>query len=200
MTLEGESSTRSWIHPVMKFIETGELPKDQNEASLVKRRAPSHTIVAGQLYKRGFSTPLLKCIEGEEAAYALEEVHEGIAGQHLGGRALAKKVLRAGFYWPTMVTDAKNFVKVCEKCQKYGDVHNSPPAELHSLTIPWPFRQWGLDILGAFPMAAGQLKFLIVAVDYCCGFFETYPTTVDFFIFKRRGKNRKPKEILRYGG
>ncbi|KAL0394706.1 UNVERIFIED_CONTAM: hypothetical protein Slati_4436800 [Sesamum latifolium] len=31
---------------------------------------------------------------------------------------------------------------------------------------PCPFRQWGIDIVGPFPLAVGQWKFLLVAVDY----------------------------------
>ncbi|XP_065638615.1 uncharacterized protein LOC136071368 [Quercus suber] len=29
------------------------------------------------------------------------------------------------------------------------------------MTAPWPFAQWGLDIMGPFPTAARQLKFLV---------------------------------------
>ena len=34
------------------------------------------------------------------------------------------------------------------------------------MTAPWPFAQWGLDIMGSFPIAVRQLKFLIVGIDY----------------------------------
>ena len=34
------------------------------------------------------------------------------------------------------------------------------------MTAPWPFAQWGLAIIGLFPMAVGQLKFLVVDIDY----------------------------------
>nr|KYP47884.1 hypothetical protein KK1_030454 [Cajanus cajan] len=37
---------------------------------------------------------------------------------------------------------------------------------MHSITTPWPFSVWGMDILGPFPPAKGQVKFLIVAVDH----------------------------------
>ena len=30
----------------------------------------------------------------------------------------------------------------------------------------WPFAQWGIDIMGPFPLGKKQLKFLIVAIDY----------------------------------
>ena len=38
--------------------------------------------------------------------------------------------------------------------------------ELTSMTASWPFAQWGLDIIGPFPIAMRQLKFLIVGIDY----------------------------------
>jgi len=57
-----------------------------------------HTVIEGRLFKIGFSTPIVKCLNLDEAAYALEEVHEGIVGQHLEGRALARKILRASYY------------------------------------------------------------------------------------------------------
>ena len=34
------------------------------------------------------------------------------------------------------------------------------------MTAPWPFAQWGLDIMGPFPTAMRQLKFLVVDINY----------------------------------
>jgi len=34
------------------------------------------------------------------------------------------------------------------------------------MTTLWPFSQWGLDIIGPFPTAIRQLKFLVVGIDY----------------------------------
>ena len=34
------------------------------------------------------------------------------------------------------------------------------------MTVPWPFSQWGLDIMGPFQTAVRQLKFLVVGIDY----------------------------------
>ena len=34
------------------------------------------------------------------------------------------------------------------------------------MTAPWSFAQWGLDIVGSFPIAVRQLKFLIMGIDY----------------------------------
>ena len=34
------------------------------------------------------------------------------------------------------------------------------------MTAPWPFAQWGLEIIGPFPTAVQQLKFLVVGIVY----------------------------------
>ncbi|RTK47865.1 hypothetical protein DRJ72_14630, partial [Enterococcus faecalis] len=51
----------------------------------------------------------------------------------------------------------------------------TPPEELISVTSPWPFAKWGLDLLGPFPQGSGQVKFLIVGVDYFTKWIEAEP-------------------------
>ncbi|GMH21491.1 hypothetical protein Nepgr_023333 [Nepenthes gracilis] len=108
-------------------------------------------VVDGRLYRRGCSTPYLCYLTPEEADYALGEVHLGICGSHVGGKNLAFKIMRQGYYWPSMKKDALEFVKKCESCQLHGNLHHQPSADLKSLQAPWPFAQWGLDILDPFP-------------------------------------------------
>ena len=54
-----------------------------------------------------------------------------------------------------------------------GARHPSEP--LTSITSPWPFQQWGLDILGPLAIGKGQCKFIIVAVDYFTKWAEAEP-------------------------
>ncbi|CAJ2669084.1 unnamed protein product [Trifolium pratense] len=164
-----------WMTPVYNFLEHGTLPDDQKQATIVRRRACSYVILDGKLYRRGFSIPLLKCVDEDTADYILREVHEGINAQHLGGRSLARKALRAGYYWPTMQQDAKDHVKKCDKCQRHGDMHLAPPRELKSLSSPWPFAWWGMDLLGPFTKGLYQNRYLIVAVDYFTKWVEAEP-------------------------
>ena len=42
----------------------------------------------------------------------------------------------------------------------------SPMQDLVSISSPWPFAQWGIDIMGPFPTAPAQKKLLLVATDY----------------------------------
>ncbi|KAK2998485.1 hypothetical protein RJ639_023954 [Escallonia herrerae] len=120
----------------------------------------------GILYKKSFSLPYLRCLRPSESLYALQEVHEGICGQHLGGRTLAQKILRQGYYWPTMQKDAIEFTRRCDQCQKFAPLSHTPVAPLTSIVSPIPFAVWGMDLLGPFPMASRQRRFVIVAIDY----------------------------------
>ena len=45
------------------------------------------------------------------------------------------------------------------------------------MTSPWPFAQWGVDIIGPLPQAPLQRKFLIVAIDYFIKWIEAEPLT-----------------------
>src|ERR1051325_6798962 len=51
-------------------------------------------------------------------------------------------------------------------------MHIAPPHELTTLTSPWPFSWWGMDILGPFTQGSYQNKYLIMVVDYFTKWIE----------------------------
>ena len=87
-------SEPSWMDPIWDYLVDGTLPIDPKEASKLRTRSARFTIHQGTIYKRGFSTPILKWVGKEDANYVLREVHEGICGNHIGARSLAAKTLR----------------------------------------------------------------------------------------------------------
>ena len=90
-------SELSWMDPVWNYLIDGRLPDDPKEASKLRTRSARFTIHKESLYNRGFFTPILKCIVGKDADYALREAHEGVCGNHIGARKLEGKVLRQGY-------------------------------------------------------------------------------------------------------
>ena len=98
------------------------VPNDATEAQKLAAYALSYSLIDGILYKRSYVAPYLRCLRPDEARLALEEVHECICGQHLGGRTLAHKITCLGFYWPEMMADAKEYMKKCDRCQKHAPV------------------------------------------------------------------------------
>ena len=65
-----------------------------------------------------------------------------------------------------MQADIKAYVRAYDKCQRFSNIIRQPTKKLTPMTAPWPFAQWGLDIMGPFPTAIQQLKFLVVGIDY----------------------------------
>ena len=65
-----------------------------------------------------------------------------------------------------MQKDAAEYVHKCEQCQKHAPLIHQPAGHLNPISSPWPFAQWGLDILGPFPRATGNHRFMLVVVDY----------------------------------
>ena len=96
----------------------------------------------------------------------LAELHEGIRGNHPGGRTLAHRAHTQGYYWPTMKSDAADYVRKCDCFQRQAPILRSPAQDLRSISSPWPFAQWGIDIVGPLPITPAQKKLLLVATDY----------------------------------
>ncbi|XP_075640510.1 uncharacterized protein LOC142612284 [Castanea sativa] len=134
------------------------------------------------LYKRGFSRQYLRCLIPDEADYIMREVH---------------KLIWVGYYWPTMQKDAQSYIRDCDKCQRFSNIIQQPTEELTPISTLWPLAQWGLDIIGPFPITVRQLKFLIVGIDYFTKWVEAEPLAT---ITKRNVRSFDRKNIIcRFG-
>ena len=80
--------------PIRAYLEEGALPDNLVEARKLRMRVSRYAFLQNTLYKKSHSLPLLRCLTPEEANYAMREIHEGICGNHSGGRALAHKAVR----------------------------------------------------------------------------------------------------------
>jgi len=161
-----QRKNNSWMTPILSFLRDGQLLANVKEVRKVRKRATRFTILNNALYKRGFSMPYLKCVQESEAKYILEEIHEGVCRDHTGLRSLVSKIVKIGYFWYTMQRDAKEFIERCDKCQMFVNVQHNPGEKLTPIASPWPFAQWGIDIMGPLPQVKRQVKFLPVAINY----------------------------------
>ena len=166
---------KNWMTPIISYLKEGKLPEWKDEARKLRVRTARYLLIDEVLYKRGFSQPYLRCLTSDEVNYVLREIHEGACGNHSGARSFIHKVVRAGYYWPTVKADAKDYVKVCDQCQRFSNVPRQPLEYLTPMMAPWPFAQWGLDILGPFPVGIRHMKFLVVDIDYFTKWVEAEP-------------------------
>ena len=65
MTVNYATTKDSWMTPVIRYLKDGVLPEDKRKAKLLRLKAAHYTMYDDQLYKRGFLTSLLKCVNLE---------------------------------------------------------------------------------------------------------------------------------------
>ncbi|GJU77277.1 reverse transcriptase domain-containing protein [Tanacetum coccineum] len=167
-----EEEGNTWMTPICDYLAKEILPEGKKEARAVRRKAARYTMINGTLYKKSFLGPWLRCVGPLQANYVLREIHEGSCSMHSGPRSVVAKVIRTGYYWPTMHLDAQNLIRACSDCQIHHPVPRNPQQNLIPITSPWPFYKWGIDIAGPFLEGPSKVKFLIVAIDYFTKWIE----------------------------
>lgn len=101
-----------WYNEIYTYLHTQYMSSDlsRNQKKILIRQASRYTIIVDTLYRKGFDGTLLWCVDENEAQLSLKEVHDGICGVHQSGPPLLKKLLRTGYYWPTMEKDAYKYI------------------------------------------------------------------------------------------
>ena len=121
------------------------------------------------------SEVLLKCISQDDGIKLLDDIHAGSCGNHAASKTLVEKAFRAGFYWPTVVTDAEKLVRHCEGCQFFAKQTHVPAHKIQTIPSSWSFACWGLDMIGPFKPAPGNFKFVFVLIDKFSKWIEYMP-------------------------
>jgi len=168
-------SGETWMIAYQRYLADGVLPLEPAKAQKMKKNLIKYTLIDGKLFRHGFTHPILVCVDGEQCTRIMAELHEGICGSHIGGRSLSSKAIHAGYYWPTTREDCTRYAQRCKQCQQHADWHKVPPEELRSIYNSWPFHTWGIDILGPFPLAVRQMKYLVVSIEYFTKWIEAEP-------------------------
>ncbi|GJW96991.1 reverse transcriptase domain-containing protein [Tanacetum coccineum] len=119
--------------------------------------------------------PMLWCVDPLQANYVIQEIHTGACDMHLKARSVVTKAIRQGYYWPTMQGDTREEIRKCDSCQIHSPIPKLSKTLMTSIMAPWPFFQWGMDVLGPLPEALGKIRFVIVAVDYFTKWIEAKP-------------------------
>ncbi|XP_074336912.1 uncharacterized protein LOC141674087 [Apium graveolens] len=161
-----DNSPENWKTPFIANLKHGTLPGDKNKARYLKHKATHFFLKDDQLYRRTFSASTLKCVDLDETDYYLLEVHKGICRDQLAKNYLAYKVIWQGYYWPIIHTDAIVLVKKYKQCQIFSNVPKQSLDIPALVFFPIPFAIWGIDIMGPFPRAKGDLRYVLIAIDY----------------------------------
>src|SRR4051812_9375255 len=169
LTIEKQTDDKPWYHDIKEYLEKQVYPENTStiDKKTLRRLASKFFLNGDVLYKRNYDSVLLRCVDKNEAKEIIKEIHEGTFGTHANGHSMARKILRAGYYWLTMEADCFQHARTCHKCQIYADKVHVPPNPLNVLSSPWPFAMWGIDMIGMIePKASNGHRFILVAIDY----------------------------------
>jgi ribonuclease HI len=167
--------SEDWRTEIISFIQGNCLSDNEAYNKRMEARTRSYVIIEGELYKHGVCSPILKCLSRAEGIELMKEIHAGLCGSHIGSRPLLGKVFRQGFYWSKAASDAAELVQKCENCQKCARDQKQPLSLTQLIQPTWPLQRWGLDLLGPLSPAQGNLKYVVVAVEYFSKWIEAKP-------------------------
>ncbi|KAL9224714.1 hypothetical protein vseg_000724 [Gypsophila vaccaria] len=166
---EEEEQNEPWFQTILDYKRNNTYPpnSDKRRKRAIRLLASQFILDADLLLKKTPMGTLLTCVDYKKGQKIIAQVHDGECGPHMNARALCKQILRLGWYWTTMEADCAKYVKHCHNCQIFGNVKHVAPSPLYTLTSPWPFSTWGIDVIGKIhPIGAGGHCFILVAIDY----------------------------------
>ena len=161
--LQGKES----LGDVVCFLEIGEPPPHltKGERRWLARKAVRYRLINDGLLCQGRDQVLRKVPSQEDIHRILHSCHNDICGGHFAYELTCRKILQAGFVWPSLQRDAHFWCKSCDACQRTG-----PRRLIHGpqqpITSFGPFEKWGIDAIGPLPRTAGGKEYIIVGVDY----------------------------------
>eukprot|EP00253_Pinus_taeda_P003229 PITA_03229 len=200
------STLDPWYGDIIVYLQTSSFRPDTSKDARrrIRHQAQSYRIVGDTLYRLGVDSVLRRCLTFEEAERVLNYCHSGACGGHMSGYATAPKILRAGYFWPSIFKDCILVVHSCHECQIYQRKMRAPAAPLHPVVTIGPFAKWGIDYVTCNPRSAGEHGYIIVAVDYFTKWAEAMPTlsedghTAAQFIFNHDATGFTPFQLV-YG-
>eukprot|EP00253_Pinus_taeda_P031446 PITA_31446 len=107
----------------------------------------------------------------------MSDFHKGESGGNLFWNTMANKILREGYYWPTLFADVYKTVTSSHECQIFQGRRKLQPLPLKPVEVNASFQQWGLDIIREIlPTYSVQHKWILTVTDYFTKWIEEIPT------------------------
>ena len=197
-----------WYADIVNYLACGVVPSEFSYQQKRKLRTNNRYYIWDDplLFKRGADMIIRRCVLEGEQCKIMNECHASPYGGHFSGERTAHKILQSGFYWPTVFRDCTELVKLCDRCQKIGNISSRNEMPLRGIIVVQIFDVWGIDFMGPFPPSFGNL-YILLAVDYVSKWVEAIAcprndanTVVSFLQKNILSRFGTPKTIISDGG
>jgi hypothetical protein len=139
-------------------------------------KAMKYVLIGDDMFCRTLEGLLLKCLGSTEANRLLHEVHEGACGTHQSAHKMKWLIRRSGYYWPTMLEDSFKYYQGCQAYQTFRKIQMVPASVMNPIIKPWPFRGWGMDMIGKInPPSSKGHQYILAIMDYFTKWVENIP-------------------------
>jgi hypothetical protein len=101
----------------MKYYLThGSAPHyvDPKKKRALRLKSTQYQLIQGILCRKNYDGVFFRCTEKKDAEKVLSELHDGPAERHYGGDTTAQKILRAGYYCPSLFKNSHSYARKCQ--------------------------------------------------------------------------------------
>ena len=103
---------------IVEFLTTqrllAEWTKDERRKVRINNR--HFAVIDNKLFRRGANGILRRCVSEAEVPDILTSCHDSACEGHFSGQLTGQKIMRAGYFWPTMFKDSLAYVRKCDAC------------------------------------------------------------------------------------
>jgi hypothetical protein len=108
-----------WYKDIVFYLRFGKFHFTMNpkERRTLKMKENQYVLIAYILFRRNYDGILLRCVDENQAHKLMREFHEGICSGQFARISIAHKIIRVGFYHPSMFRDSYATIRKCVSCQ-----------------------------------------------------------------------------------
>ncbi|XP_038973113.1 uncharacterized protein LOC120105094 [Phoenix dactylifera] len=166
-----------WYADFVNYLVSGIVPPDLSYHQKKKflRDVKHYFWEEPLLYKHCADGMIRRCVPQDEMQDILDHCHSLECGGHFSTSNTVAKVWQSGFCWPTMYQDTRQYVSMCDRCQRVGNISKRNEMPLTNILEVELFDLWGIDFMGPFPSSFNN-QYILVAVVYVSKWVEATAT------------------------
>eukprot|EP00253_Pinus_taeda_P002379 PITA_02379 len=167
-----------WYKDIVYYLMNISCPNHlvAHKKRALRLKATKYCLMKDGLGWRNPEGIVLRCVDDVESKKLIYEFHSGFCGGHYAARTTAHKILRTGYYWPSIFSDVHRFVRNCQACQLFTGKQKLAALPLQPVIVEAPFQHWDLDFIGKFhENSSNGYSWILTATDYFTKWVEAIP-------------------------
>jgi hypothetical protein len=137
------------------------------------QKSDRYSWIGGYLFYIGLDQEIRRCVRDDEFYDLLKDCHDGPYGGHFVDKRTGHKILRIGYFWPTIFQDARNYVQGFDNYQRMGQPNHRDEMPLQPQVVLEPFERWAIYFVGPIKPPSNQKVYILVCIWPLTKFEET---------------------------